>query len=152
MATVEGGARDLERVARRLKETGRKDLRKDLLAGIRKEGKDTVKDIKASAAAELPHRGGLAELVSRSSYGIRTRMSGNSIGVRVQGTSRSVKSLRALNAGRLRHPVYGNRNVWVEQQVEPGWFDKPIERDADNIRRGVDRVLDDIARRIERGI
>lgn len=152
MASIEDGARDLELVARRLKETGRGDLRKELLAGIRKEGKETVKDIKRSAADVLPHRGGLAALVSRSSFGVRTRLSGGGVGVRIQGTSRSVKSLRALNAGRLRHPVYGNRQVWVEQQVEPGWFDKPVERDADNIRRGIDRVLHDVARRIERGI
>jgi hypothetical protein len=152
VASIEQGARDLETVAKRLKATGRGDLRKQLLAGIRKEGKETVKDIKRSAAESLPHRGGLAELVSRSSYGVRTRLSGNGVGVRIQGTSRSVKSLRALNAGRLRHPVYGNRKVWAEQHVEPGWFDKPIERDAPQIRRGIDRVLSDTAAKIERGI
>lgn len=152
MASLEDGARELEIVARRLKETGNSGLKKELLAGIRKEGKETVKDIKKSAADVLPHAGGLAELVSRSSYGIRTRLTGNSVGVSIKGTSRSVKSLRALNAGRLRHPVFGNRDVWVEQSVEPGWFDKPVERDADNIRQGIDRVLADIARKIERGI
>jgi hypothetical protein len=145
------GTHELEAVAKRLKAVGRGDLRKELLKGIRAQGKPAIADVKKSARSTLPARGGFADLVARSSYGTRTRLGGNSVGVSIVGTSRSVKGLRAINAGRLRHPVYGNRDVWAEQQIKPGFFDGPIEKRADDIRRGINKVLADIAKKVERG-
>jgi hypothetical protein len=146
------GVGELDAVARRLKAAGRGDLRKELLKGIRAQGKPAIADVKRSARATLPTRGGFADLVARSSYGMRTRLSGDKMGVSIVGTGRSVKSLRAINAGRLRHPVWGNRDVWVEQHIEPGFFDGPIEKRADDIRRGIQKVLADIANKVERGV
>lgn len=152
MASLEQGARDLELVGKRLKAQGRGDLRKELLKGIRTEAKPAVADVKASARANLPQRGGLAAIVGGSSFGVRTRLTGNSAGVRITGTSRSVKGMRAINAGRLRHPVFGNRKTWAEQHVEPGFFSEPIERRAPQIRGGIERVMKRIANDVERGI
>lgn len=144
------GANQLEEVARRLKAAGAGDLRKELLAGIRAANKPVIAEIRASARENLPKSGGLAALIASSSYGTRTRTSGNSVGVQIRGTSRSVKGLRALNAGRLRHPVFGNRSTWVEQSVTPGFFSKPIEKSKEELRHGIETVLADIAKRIER--
>ena len=152
MTSLEQGARELETVARRMKAVGRGDLRKELLKGIRVAAKPAVQDVKASARANLPRRGGLADQVARSSFGVRTRLTGNSAGVRIAGTSRSVKSLRAINEGRLRHPVFGNRKVWREQRLEPGFFTDPIEKRAPEIRRGIQQVMTKIANDVERGI
>lgn len=150
MEVVEG-AHELEAIAKRLKAVGRGDLRKELLAGIRKEGKPAVAAVRASARARLPQRGGLAEIVGRSSFRVRTRLTGNQAGVQITGTGRSVKGLRSINAGRLRHPVFGQRDAWAEQVVAKGFFDEPIEDRADNIRRGINKVLADIAKKVERG-
>lgn len=145
------GADDLERLGRRLKATGSGDLRKELLAGIRKTNKPTIAAIRAGTSSKLPNGGGMAAIAAKTKIGTRTRLSGQRVGVEIRGTSRQIKGLRALNAGRLRHPVWGNREVWVEQAVEPGFFSEPIEKDEPRIRRGIQEAMADIARKVERG-
>jgi len=46
--------------------------------------------------------------------------------------------------------VFGNRSNWVEQQVPTGWFDDPIRSDLPQIRSSIQRVMDDVARKIAR--
>ncbi len=142
------GAEDLEAVAKRLKQAGSGELRKELLRGIRQTNKPTIADIRASARDRLPHGGGLADIVARSSIGTRTRLSGKNVGVEIKGTSGRLRNLRNLNAGRLRHPLFGNRKHYYEQPVEPGFFDDPIEKRADEIRRGIEEVMADVARKV----
>lgn len=151
MPTPQQAADDLALLGRRLK-TADKQLRKDLLKEIRTEGKPTVDDVKASARSSLPQRGGLAARVASQSYGVRTRMSGRSAGVRIQGTGRTVRGLRQLDAGTLRHPVFGDRSTWVSQSVEPGYFTKPIEEDLPRFRKAVEDAMEQTARAIVRGI
>ena len=141
------GAEDLERLATRLKDMGGSDLKKELLRGIRETNKPTITAIKRSAADNLPRRGGLAAMVANESIGTRTRLTGNGAGVTIQR-----KRGRGLNAGRLRHPLFGNRTVWKEQSVDKGWFDRPIEKDAPQIRDGLQKVMQDIASKITRGL
>ena len=50
--------------------------------------------------------------------------------------------LRALNAGRLRHPLYGNRSHWYPQRIAPGFVDKAIERGTRDVREEMLRALD----------
>lgn len=139
------GADDLELLAKRLKEISGTELKKELLRGIRETNKPTIARIKDSARANLPKRGGLADRVARETIGTRTRLTGDSAGVRIQR-----KRGRALNAGRLRKPLFGNRKHWYDQPVAKDWFDKPIEDDAPQIRRGLQRVMEDVAAKIAR--
>jgi len=147
------GADQLASVGRRLKAAGDegKGLRKELLAEIRKAGKPTIQEIRARAREILPHSGGLADRVASAAFGVRTRLAGNRVGVEIKGTGRSVKNLRAINAGRLRKPVFGNRQVWAEQSVEPGFFDEPIEANVPVIRQHIKEAMQATARKIERG-
>ncbi len=151
MPTPQQAADELELLGRRLKSAD-KQLRKDLLREIRAEGKPTVDDIKGEARSTLPSSGGLASLVARQSYGVRTRMSGKGAGIRIQGTGRSVRGLRSLDAGTVRHPVYGNRGVWVSQSVAPGFFTRPIEADLPRFRKAVTDAMEKTANDILRGI
>lgn len=146
MDIIVTGATDLERLARRLKELGDNDLRKEMLRGIRNGTKPLIAAAKDSARDSLPREGGLNEVIARSKFGTRTRTSGRTPGVRVVGTSGH--NIQAMDEGRLRHPVYGNRDVWVTQQITPGWFTKPMEDGADDVRRELVNVLDGIARRL----
>ena len=57
--------------------------------------------------------------------------------------------LNAINRGTLRHPLYGNRRVWVAQSVEAGTYDKAFEKHAEQALPEVERVLDDIMREIQ---
>lgn len=54
-----------------------------------------------------------------------------------------------LNEGRLRHPVFGNKRRWVQQNATPLWWDKTVRRHTPRMEREVARVLDDVRRRIE---
>lgn len=143
------GANELEALGRRLKEAGDKGLRRELLAGIRKTNKPTISAIRANARAELPHGGGLAEIVGSSRIGTRTKLSGKNVGVQIKGVG--TVGLTSLNRGRLRHPVYGNRGTWVTQQIPAGWFTDPIEKDVPRIRAGIEDAMKTVARKIERG-
>lgn len=117
------------------------ELRKDLLRGLRAAAKPTVKDIKETARVTLPKRGGLNDWVAKSSIGLRTRTSGENSGIRIEGrkTGHDVKS---LDAGRLRHPLFGNRKRWFQQDIRPGFFSQTITRHDEEIRTEIYRTLD----------
>lgn len=41
-----------------------------------------------------------------------------------------------MNSGKWRHPVLGNRDVWVTQTVSPdGWFDRAMTRGGPKVRQ-----------------
>lgn len=54
-----------------------------------------------------------------------------------------------LNSGRLRHPVFGNRRRWANQYASPPWWDTTVRRHTPRMQREVERVLDDVRRRLE---
>jgi hypothetical protein len=144
------GAEALERLARLLKETGNGELRKELLRGIRTAARPMIPQVRAEARRRLPHRGGLAADIAKSKLAVRTRASGEKTGVRISAQGR--RSLREIDRGSVRHPVFGNRKVWVGQKVTSGFFTEPLEHDADEVRTALRHVMGDVARRIERGI
>lgn len=49
--------------------------------------------------------------------------------------------------GRWRHPVFGNRRAWVQQQPDP-WFFPTILAEEPRLRAAVDRAVDKIVRRV----
>lgn len=141
------GAHQLEVLAKRLKATGDKDLRKELLRGIREGTKGTKPEITRSLGSRLPQRGGLAARMATSRISTKTKLSGRTVGVRLE--ARAPHDIRSMNAGRLRHKIFG-RGQWVDQEVEAGAFTDPIAEDAPQIRDAVERVMRDVAHRIER--
>ncbi|MDH6435612.1 hypothetical protein M2158_004089 [Streptomyces sp. SAI-144] len=61
----------------------------------------------------------------------------------------TVGLVNKLNDGRLRHPVFGNKRRWAQQNADPGWWDKPVRDHTARITREMERVADDVRRRIE---
>jgi hypothetical protein len=61
-----------------------------------------------------------------------------------KGRSRK-RHVRVINDGTLRHPVYGNTEVWVDQSVRPGFWSTPLstarEIPATQIRRAIQRTI-----------
>ncbi|MFS8200475.1 hypothetical protein ACLVWQ_17535 (plasmid) [Streptomyces sp. CWNU-52B] len=51
--------------------------------------------------------------------------------------------------GRLRHPVFGNKKRWSQQSATQGFWDKTIRAHQPRITREVERVADDVRRRLE---
>lgn len=56
--------------------------------------------------------------------------------------------INRLNEGRLRHPVFGNRKRWSQQTTTPLWWDKTVRAHTPRMTREVERVADDVRRRL----
>jgi len=142
------GAEQLVRLAAAVKLTGDKELRKDMLRGLRAAAKPMVASIKEEAVADLPHTGGLGEWVAKSRISPRTRTTGKSAGVRITG-AKSGHDLEAINRGQLRHPVFGH-NRWVSQTVSSGWWERGAMREAGAVRRDLIVAMEEVAARLAR--
>lgn len=143
------GADQFLKLSKALKHAGRTELRKELNTGLRRAAKPLVAQTRAEALRRLPSGGGLARRVAKEPQRIQVRTGTKTAGVRiVVGKKRG--AAKAANRGVIRHPVFGNRDVWVNQSVPPGWFDKTIKRNVPQIRRELEQVLDDIAERVVR--
>jgi hypothetical protein len=144
------GADALGRLARRLKEDGNKELRKKLMAGIQRATRPLREEIKVAARRQLPRSGGLNEFVASGKFSTKTRSGGRKVGVRITGV-KSGHDIRAIDRGRLRHPVWGNRRRWVNQRVRPGFFTKTIEDRAHIVRDELVDVMQEVAREVTGG-
>lgn len=145
------GADDVDALVRRIRmHADAKALRKELYAGLNRVTKPVREDMKASIGPSLPSRGGLAALVMAKASLTTSATSGRNAGVRIRARHKDY-DLKRLNQGRLRHPVFGNRGVWVQQTagINPGFLDDSFEKQKPEIARGVLRVLDEIARKVE---
>ena len=98
----------------------------------------------------LMGRSGLRESVARTvrvvnrSRGQSHQLTVKSEGSRMPGGQRMLPV--HMNKGTWRHPVFGNRNAWVDQKVTPGWFDKPVETHRNRIFEQIERAIDDALR------
>lgn len=151
------GAEKLGILGRSLRRAGNVELRKELYRGLNRAVKPLREVAKRTPLDRpgLPSRGGLSDTVASSlrSRGVRVRrrLGGRNPGISLSGVW-SGHDIRALNRGRLRHPVFGNRGVWVTQTIASGFWDKPLEREAPKTRKEVVRVLDELAQQIARSV
>ena len=145
---VTGGDRVAE-VALRLREAGNGGLRRELARAMRAGARPLVAVARDEARETLPRRGGLADQVAAGRFSVSVRTSARGAGVRIIG--QSPFDLSAMNRGRLRHPVFGNRSRWVTQSIRPHWFDgERMQSAAQAIRPALLRAVDDVARQVER--
>jgi hypothetical protein len=140
------GAEEFGVLSRRLKEVGDKGLRRELLSGLQRAAKPAKVDVKASFANRLPKRGGLAAEMATSRVSLLSR-AGRNPSVKIKATS--PHSVGAMDKGRLRHPVFGNKDNWVDQSIEPGVFSEPIEARAPEMRQEMEQVIRRVAAKIE---
>jgi hypothetical protein len=143
------GAQDLRALSRDLKEAGRKDLRKELFAGLNRSTKPLRAAAKANALATLPSSGGLNARVAAATMTVRGG------GARVTIVARPSKrggqfDPFAVDGGIVQHPTYGHAPT-VSQHVKPGWFTKPMQENADVVRDELVAGIDVVARKLEAG-
>lgn len=139
------GAEALQAVAKDLRRVGDKDLRKLMNRALRAATKPAIAETRKFARELLPKEGGLNERVARSKFSTKIRTGANP-SVRITATG---VDARLNTQGRDRHPVYGNRNVWVQQRVKPGWFDVPMRRGAKHVRAELIASIDEVAKQLE---
>ena len=61
------------------------------------------------------------------------------------------REVKNLEAGALRHPLFGNRGFWYRQRVRRGFASVPLRAVRPHIVRRIDAELADIKRDVERG-
>jgi hypothetical protein len=108
-----------------------------------------TKEQRRGIAEGLPHHGGLAgEVAGEGRFTIRTALAGSSPNVTIVDSWRG-HDMRAIDAGSIRHPVWGR---WVRglapQRVTPGLLTKPVMRNQLRLRFAIGRDLDQLAREI----
>lgn len=154
---IEHAGPELRAMAARLRRAGDPArMRRLMLAGLKEGVKPAVRQAK-SAALTLPshgsHHSGFRRKLART-INAQVRTSGRDPGVRVRiskarmGDQASLAT--ATNKGRWRHPVYGNRSVWVTQTSRRAWFDDANRYNGPPVRRALQRVLDDMERELSR--
>lgn len=143
------GSKSLQLLAKRLKETDR-PMRNQLLRRVRGAAQAVIPEVQQAARDTLPRGGGLADRVAEQPYKVQASYAGR--GARVRLAGQGMKELADIDAGRVRHPVYGNRSVWRQQSVQPGFFSSTIAARAPQIRAEIARAADDVAHSIETGL
>lgn len=128
--------------ARIRKEAG--ELPHELIDALERAAPPLERAATRSAAANLPHRGGLAGIVASSGMSHQRRAGG------IRIVAHGITQLKLTNEGKVRHPVYGNPFTWVTQAIPKArdWFDRPIRAGAPKVRAELNKALDKIARKI----
>lgn len=161
------GTGQLIELQRRLRRAGHENIRQSMQRRIRRaaeplrdELQDTIRGLNISSQGRgAGKRGGpspttrplRATIAQAIRISVRT---GGSPGARVWvDKGRLPPDLRnmpdVINTGRIRHPVFGNRRRWAQQTVTPLWWDKTVRAHQSRITREVERVVDDVRRRLE---
>jgi hypothetical protein len=154
MAGLADAAAELEALAFRLRRAGDGELVREVTRAMRDAVVPVQDEIRAGLRPDLPDRYAAA-LDADLRLGVNVRTNERDPGVAVTGTARGkARKLRNLDAGRLTHPVFGNREVWRTQEepsVQPGWFTGPAEAAGPRVRTGIEKALEDVAAKAVKG-
>lgn len=144
MAALDVDVSDYKAFAKKLK-GAEKSVARSLRKRLREAGKPLAAGLVEDGPDGLPSRGGLADWL-RQSKGV---LSITQTRLEIKLSRGGKHDLGTINRGQLRHPLYGNRRVWVVQSVASGTYDKAFEKHADEALPAVARVLDDIMKEIQ---
>ncbi len=126
----------------------------DMAKEIRRAGPAIRAEVRAHIMATLPRSGGLNAWVARAPVRINVRRGIDSAGVTVTvgRKSRSGRAdLKGLDAGTVRHPLYGNRRHWYGNAVTPGSISEGITEGSDALEDAVLIAAERAAQRTLRG-
>lgn len=152
---ITGGAK-LRAVAAEIKALGDKGLGKQMSAALRQAAKPVQAAIRTEIDDVMPSRGGYRATISktlrfRTAVKTSTRQSAFVLTTYADGTSQR-RDIVALNAGRLRHPVYGRSrttrhgrqpNPWSATRIRAGFFDRGTAKAAAAAEEEMGKVLDE---------
>lgn len=144
-------AASLNAVAVRLREIGEGGLARELQRAVVDAVAPLPGRIRAGLPAYLPDRyAGVLEgdlSVTRRTF---LGGAGDEARVSIYASPRAKKrKLSQSNAGILWHPVFGDRKEWRVNAAPghgmvPGWFSRPVEESAPEVRAAAEKAMDDI--------
>lgn len=154
MAGRADAATELEALAFRLRRAGDGELLREVTKAMRDAVVPVQAEIRANLIPKLPNQ--YADTLDADlRLGTNVRTNERDPGVAITGTARSkARKLRDLDAGRLTHPVYGNREHWATQEepsVQPECFTGPAEAAGPRVRQAIERALTDVADKAVKG-
>jgi hypothetical protein len=126
--------------------------RKQLRGRLRDAVKPLGQDVKQQMPTYLPRR--YAQVLQRA---FRPRIkirTGGLAAVRVIAVAKGKgrpREVKAIDGGTLRHPVFGNRRLWVAQRVRAGFWSDPMQAGAPKVRRQVVEIINDVHAQIAKG-
>ena len=149
--------RDLTRITRELRRMDDRELLKRFRKELRAAAKPLVPAVRASIRSIPSSRpysaAGLRGRMARAT-GLEVKTTGRQAAViiRVDGRKmpQDAKALQAYMEGtkpRWRHPVFGNRNVYVQQPPHPYFF-TVMRAGGVRARVAVNRVIDQVSKDI----
>jgi hypothetical protein len=148
------GAQQFLDLSKALKAAGDKPMRQALTAGMRKAVKPAMKQAQRRLKDGLPY-GGRGNAASQTVQVKTGRDPGVSVVVKY-GSKRASNAHLANTKGRIRHPVFADGEKprkdwrWVNQEVPglKGWFDETYRDAAPEIRKALEKAMEDIAQMI----
>jgi hypothetical protein len=153
MGTVDAVADELARLSAALREAGEREWRKQVTQGIKRSAEATLPDIPKALKPHLPDRyAKVLEDDLRLTVSVKTGATDPGVWIVGRPVSKQRK-LRIINAGNLRHPVFGQHGVprrqwrWRDQEepsVHPGWFSGPCENSRPEVRKEIEAALDSV--------
>lgn len=152
-----GGAGQLDALAKRLKDAGRKDLGRELNKAIRKAPEHIADAVRESSPQYMPKG---YEVVFRASLEFTTSVRtssgyGVTVKVKAKGAKGHDRQITLLEKGTLRHPVYarGRRSGWTwrAQRIRPRFFTEPALRTRHAVRKDIEHAMLRVALKIEKG-
>lgn len=168
MATEITGNKALRELIEDLKDAGDDGKRrKQLLKEMRSVARPVVPQLKA-AIQRIPSKGHRArkgrkgtlrsEMSRAATAQVRTTAKGAGVFIfmnprKMPDGTKSLPAYFEQKPGytRLRHPLFGNPEKWVQQDVpQRGYFTKTVEPLGDNAERALKKMMDKTARDLER--
>lgn len=148
---------DLRRITRELRRMDDKKIKAEFRKELRAAAKPMVPAVRQAIRqipSGQPYRPeGLRGLMSKA-VRLEVRTTGRQAGVRIRVDGRKMpphmRALQAYMEGKKspwRHPVYGNREVWVKQDPHPYFYKTVIPMGA-RARLGVNKAAARVARQI----
>jgi hypothetical protein len=127
-------------------ETLAERLRDALVEAVKPLVDKSREDVMALAVHGIKHTG----LRARVAAGVGTRITRDGVTISASMNRAGEASLPAyLDADNgWRHPVYGNRHVWVLQTTGGEWFAKPFEEGQEDLADALHEVLEDVAQEV----
>lgn len=147
------GGNELSRLSRALREQGATGLNRNMKKQI-KAAAEPVAEAARAAARRLPDRSAARR---REGGSIRQEMARAVVvrqtakGVRIFVDSKRMPAdarmmAHAFEKGTVRHPVFGNRQVWVSQSTGGPWFMPAVRNRHPEFVRAVSQIIDDVKR------
>jgi hypothetical protein len=144
------GLDELLTVRRKLKQVGDAGLGKPMGKKLKQAAQPLQREIRAVGGGVAP--GGYAAVLP-ASLRFRQRLDVSRVTalltIRVFGQGRRQRrDIPSVNAGVLRHKLFGNPRYWFAQAVRPGFVDRPFDANKQRVVDAVGEVLDDFIEEI----